>query len=180
MCSSDLVEIKPPSVPTKAIGGQTEASGQITAYPIGGLRQDNSVVVDANQKPLFTMNTQKEAVVPTGASNMVNVVPSQKGPEGGVSMPQDSGRAMRDDIHQLKQQMQETSQMVAGQQNATGTKPRAVMPDRDPNMINQLLHQIGSPYRNPTAQRAFSRARFAETGDATNDFHHSIGNSAQS
>lgn len=174
------VSIKPETVPTKATGGTTEAAPQISAYPIGGLRGDNSVVVDANQKPLFTMNTKTEAVMPTGASNQVNVVPSQKGPEGGVAQAPDPTKAMRDDIHQLKEQISKSAEMVSGQQNASGLKPKPVVADRDPQMINQLLDQIGKPYRNPTAQRAFSRARFVETGDATNDFHHSIGNSTQS
>lgn len=49
-------------IPVYADGGAKEIqTNEITAYPIGQLKGDNSVVVDDNKKPLFTMNTDKES-----------------------------------------------------------------------------------------------------------------------
>ncbi len=49
-------------IPVHADGGKKELdTKQITAYPIGPLKGDNSVVVDDDKKPLFTMNTDKES-----------------------------------------------------------------------------------------------------------------------
>jgi hypothetical protein len=44
-------------------------------------------------------------------------------------------------------------------------------------MIETIMDMSRHIFLDPTAARAFSRARFVETGDATNDFHHSGGNS---
>jgi uncharacterized protein (TIGR02594 family) len=49
-------------IPVHAEGGAKKLdTKEITAYPIGPLKGDNSVVVDDDKKPLFTMNTDKES-----------------------------------------------------------------------------------------------------------------------
>lgn len=49
-------------IPVMSDGGKKELeTEEIKAYPIGPLKGDNSVVVDDNKKPLFTMNTDKES-----------------------------------------------------------------------------------------------------------------------
>ena len=54
--------------------------------------------------------------------------------------------------------------------------PEQIPTDVDPGWIAKLNQVTATPYRNPTAQRAFYRAAGQETGDPTNGFHHSRGN----
>ena len=57
-------------------GGTKEIkTGEIKAYPIGPLKGDNSVVVDDNKKPLFTMNTEKESAHYDPIDKTVSVKP---------------------------------------------------------------------------------------------------------
>ena len=69
---------KPEAVKTNADGGINKVStAQISAYPIGGLRGDNAVVVNSRQQPLFTMNTN-EAAVMNPQNKTVDVIPNKK------------------------------------------------------------------------------------------------------
>ena len=59
-----------------ATGGAKEVdTKEITAYPIGPLKGDNSVVVDDEKKPLFTMNTDKESAHYDPVDKTVSVRP---------------------------------------------------------------------------------------------------------
>jgi hypothetical protein len=63
-------------IPVLADGGAKELNTEkITAYPIGTLKGDNSVVVDDNKKPLFTMNTDKESAHYDPVDKTVSVKP---------------------------------------------------------------------------------------------------------
>jgi hypothetical protein len=63
-------------IPVLADGGAKELNTEeITAYPIGPLKGDNSVVVDDNKKPLFTMNTDKESAHYDPVDKTVSVKP---------------------------------------------------------------------------------------------------------
>ena len=63
-------------IPVLADGGAKELNTEeITAYPIGPLKGDNSVVVDDNKKPLFTMNTDKESAHYDPVDKTVSVRP---------------------------------------------------------------------------------------------------------
>jgi hypothetical protein len=69
-------ETKPENVQALASGGEKEVETEnITAYPIGGLRGDNSVVVDQDAKPLFTMNTDRETAEYNPRTGKVHVEP---------------------------------------------------------------------------------------------------------
>jgi uncharacterized protein (TIGR02594 family) len=69
-------EPKPENVQALASGGEQPVETEnITAYPIGGLRGDNSVVVDQDAKPLFTMNTKKETAEYNPRTGKVHVEP---------------------------------------------------------------------------------------------------------
>ena len=98
--------------------------------------------------------------------------------------PQDVARPAASGTDQITKDLQALRQEVgaAFENLSTGdpkdkATPKGAPQDRDPDMIGTLLQRTKVPYSNPTAMRAFSRARFNETGDATSDFHHSTGNS---
>lgn len=76
---SDIARSATPAAPTidvNADGGIEKLNtDQIRAYPITDLKGDNSVVVDKNQKPLFTMNTGSETATYNPATKNVTVNP---------------------------------------------------------------------------------------------------------
>lgn len=158
-------------VKTNAKGGENETNtSQISAMPIGGLKDDNSLVVDANQKPLFTMNTDKEAALYDPRERKVDVIP--KGGDIGKKPTMGSDiEGLLSDIMNLRDAKQQP-----GPKDITRGSESHIS-DRDPDMIERIMDMSRNIFLDPTAARAFSRARFVETGDATNDFHHSGGNS---
>jgi hypothetical protein len=158
-------------VKTNSKGGSNRThTDQITALPIGGIKDDNSVVVDANKQPLFTMNTDKESAVYDPVERKVDVVPNKKTGEIG-RMPERTQATveMKSDIVDTKDGTHKPQDITKGSESHIS--------DRDPHMIDQILDMTRNIFLDPSAARAFSRARFHETGDATNDFHHSTGNS---
>ena len=49
---------------------------------------------------------------------------------------------------------------------------------KEPVVLTGLLEKTEKPISNPSVNRAFSRTKFHETGDAHDNFHHSIGNAS--
>ena len=166
-------DVKPAEpVKTNSTGGSNKTpTDLIRALPIGGIKDDNSVVVDANERPLFTMNTDKESAVYNPVEKKVDVMPSKKGGDVGAkpNATQSEIESMRNDIMAMK----DNTHSKPPEKNIKGPEMR----DRDPHMIDKIMDLTRTTFTNPTSARAFSRARFHETGDATNDFHHSGGNS---
>jgi hypothetical protein len=161
-------------VMTNEKGGENKTqTDQISAMPIGGIKSDNSVVVDANQKPLFTMNTEKEAAVYNPTKRNVDVIPKSstigKTPSSQSNM-QSEMDILRSDIMSLKEGKQNPAQDIT-----KGSESHIT--DRDGGMIENIMSMTKHIFLDPSAARAYSRARFVETGDSTNDFHHSGGNS---
>jgi hypothetical protein len=167
-----------PKVEVKATGGEAPADSHIQAYPIGGLRGDNSVVVDAQQQPLFTMNTKTEAILPNPQENRVDVVPTQKQTNSANQQAPNPMQQFSDDLENVRTEIKNAFNDMTVESNVTGKTARNPVSDRDSNMIDVLLDVTRTAYKNPTSMRAFNRSRFHETGDPTNDFHHSIGNTA--
>jgi hypothetical protein len=167
-----------PKIEVKATGGTAPADSHIQAYPIGGLRGDNSVVVDAQQQPLFTMNTKTEALLPNPQENRVDVVPTQKQTNSANEQAPNPMQRFSDDLENVRHEIKSAFSDMSINNDVTGRPARNTITDRDSHMIDGLLDSTRIAYKNPTSQRAFNRSRFHETGDPTNDFHHSIGNTA--
>lgn len=69
----------PSSVPVAAEGGEIKSNEKkIEAYPIGALKGDNTVIVDADKNPLFTMNTNTEFATFNPKTQSVTVTPQHK------------------------------------------------------------------------------------------------------
>lgn len=188
---------KAPNVQVAASGGNVQASDKITAYPISGLRGDNTIVVDEKQKPLFTMNSKKEAIMPTGESDRVNVIPNAREQTDTsrastspmsknlnvIASPLSEGRNQNvmttSDFNHTVEQLKDKFDNISGEIDRTRAKniqPSLGATERDSNLISVLNEKTEKPFSNPSVFRAFSRTRFHETGDAMDNFHNSIGN----
>lgn len=175
-----------PQVPAKAEGGKVDVKTQeqLVAKPIGGLRGDNTLVVDQESNPVFTMNTNKEAAVYNPVQQKVDIIPTQKNDGNFLdtmsSQMQQAGNVdIKAELNNLADTLRQEFQGLTSDQNKQApNKVPMTISDRDPEMINQLTNVTSSPYRTPSSQRAFYRARFGETGEPVNDFHHQIGSSA--
>lgn len=169
---------EPPKVPAKAEGGKVETgTGDISVYPIGGLRGDNAIAKDTNTaEPLFTMNTNRESVTPTGENGRANITPTAKDLNAAPVPQMNPMDALSAEIDNLRQQLA-TQGQPEGNQPA---KPmQRTVTDRDPKMIDGLLDLTRQTFRNPTSERAFSRNNFQETGHAVTGGHYSLGNTTQ-
>lgn len=66
-------------VPVAADGGTIKTIDEkIEAYPIGALKGDNTVIVDTDKKPLFTMNTNNELATFNPKTQNVTVTPQHE------------------------------------------------------------------------------------------------------
>jgi len=162
-------------IPAKAYGGDVEASQEVSAYPINGLRGDNTLAVDTKtQQPLFTFNPDKEAVVPNGENNSASVIPTNKITGSFEGQKQTN---IIDELNNMKMQMQDMMQNVGRPDVKPPSGEREIPENRNPNFLENILQQPRTPYQNPTFYRAMSRAKgFAETGDAVDGNHYSWGN----
>lgn len=160
-----------PPVPTKEQGGDVQvASKEISAYPIGGIGSDNTVVVDKDQKPVFTMDTKREAAVYTPGDSKVSVIPQERVAKGPMEDQQPSPNVGVDEkISQVKQEMQQSIDGLFKKVNKAQaiSSPRV----RDPHMIDSLAIKV--PFLSPSYYRAMTRTRFQETGDAIDQHHYS-------
>lgn len=177
--STPIEAKKVQSVSVKAKGGKEDLSNesQLIARPINSLQSDNTLVVDQNNTPKFTMNTDKEAAVYDPNKREVNVIPTQK-TDGNIldmmsSQVEQAAGNVKDELTNIADSLRSEFQSMLSDQDKR--KPPAVthtISDRDPDMITKL----GTIVQSPSATRAFSRARFVETGSAIDDFHSSGGN----
>lgn len=165
-------------IPVKAVGGEVVTKGNVSAYPIGDLRGDNTVAVDTKtQQPLFTFNPQKEAVVPTGDNNRADVIPTRKSNAVGPT-----SNPITSQIQSMKEQMGEINTRMenfgpTGPAKEVGRVTETDSSQRPtPDTLNNLLHTGEKPYFNPTFRRAMSRATSGnETVDETGGNHFSFG-----
>jgi hypothetical protein len=166
----------PTQVKPKAQGGTTKVSTEeIAAYPIGGLQGDNAVVVNAQQKPLFTMNTN-EAAVMNPDTKTVDVLPNKKNNALGPQQQTDTAAPM---MNEFQSAIQDLQKGFADMQTKTAKAPdlnKQATDQLNQNWLAALGHVTEIPYRNPTAHRVASRANGVETGSADNNYHYSKGN----
>jgi hypothetical protein len=171
---------KEPATPVKALaeGGTVPVNtDQIKAYPINDLKGDNTVVVNAQQKPLFTMNTDENISI-DGESKKATVTPEKKSTNIAAGAKQDTPTEMmqefqstiqdiKSDFASLKAKKTEPTQM------ATGTP----LVDQ-PNWLDTLTHGSSNPFKSPSAARVAARAQGRETGSAEIGYHHNRGNNS--
>ena len=138
---------------------------------------DNAIAKDTNTaEPLFTMNTNRESVTPTGENGRANITPTAKDLNAAPVPQMNPMDALSAEIDNLRQQLA-TQGQPEGNQPA---KPmQRTVTDRDPKMIDGLLDLTRQTFRNPTSERAFSRNNFQETGHAVTGGHYSLGNTTQ-
>lgn len=155
--AQQVVQAEPTKVPVLADGGEAAVDGnQITAMPAGPLKGDNSLVVDGNQKPLFTMNTNKESAAYDPNTGKVSVQPTMKAePEALVNKEQDA-----DNQSSTEASVQTAATSQANSQRMTSSEaPR-------PNMSFDAMTQASSnPIHCPSFGRAMSAARMQKSGD---------------
>jgi len=142
-------------VPTKADGGQVTTKGQVSAFPIGGLRGDNTLAVDTKtQQPLFTFNPQTEVVVPNGQDNRATVVPTNKINGDVRGSTNDTTNQMNDVIQKMNTMMENVGQPTKKPPNEERQTPPNSMPD----FVGNLLQRNTVPFHNPTMHRAMMRS----------------------
>ena len=163
------------TMPSEKVAGVTGAAtggafdvgdGGIKAFPIDGLRGDNTLVVNKKEQPLFTMNSNEPAVYDP-SKNRVDVIPKTNGNAMGPSV--DGLRTEFDALRQELGNKLSDAGKVPTQQQAM---PIQEIKNDMPSFINNLTNQNKTPYQNPAAQRAYARTRFGEstTRDPTNDY----------
>jgi hypothetical protein len=163
------------TMPSEKVAGVTGAAtggafdvgdGGIKAFPIDGLRGDNTLVVNKKEQPLFTMNSNEPAVYDP-SKNRVDVIPKTNGNAMGPSV--DGIRSEFDALRQEIGNKLSDAGRVPTQQQA---RPIQEIKNDMPSFINDLTNQNKTPYQNPAAARAYARTRFGEgtTRDPTNDY----------
>lgn len=161
----------PATVKTNAMGGVNKINTEeISAYPIGGLNGDNAVVVNKQQKPLFTMNTN-EAMTIDPKNDTAIVTPNAR--ERNVGATQSSPlESMFSDFTQSVRNLSDKFDT-----NKSTTEP-AQKPDPFPaeggswlNNLNKLTEQS---FHSPSSRRAFyrSQGQSVDNGTGTNHFSH--------
>lgn len=167
----------PKKVKANAKGGINKINTeQITAYPIGGAQGDNAVVVNAQQQPLFTMNTNEKMLIDP-KSDTAQVIPDQK-----PQMNQPPQQDMTTMMDEFKATIQELKNQFS--QNDPGNFAKPEMPDRDTlrndtahgHVLNDMNDLSKEYYSTPSMKRAAFRTGGVETGDPVSNFHYSHGN----
>jgi len=170
-------EVAPTKVKTNALGGSNKINTEeISAYPIGGLKGDNTVVVNKQQKPLFTMNTNESAVF-NADTKTVNVTPNQK---AGDVRPQKMDNPMTAAAQEFRNVVNDIKSSF--DTNASPTPQPQSSVNRD--MFNSDMgtgaalnntNNLSSDWYNgsPSLRRASYRAVGVETGEPNSGFHYS-------
>lgn len=156
---------KPEEVRVLAEGGQAEVnSDEIKAMPIDSLKGDNSVVMDQDNKPLFTMNTKDEKAVYDPKTKQVDVQPINK--TDGDSLG--SGKLLTESSHQTKGETHPDSppQPVF----------REPMPTTAPRSGDVSVSITDDMFKDPGFKRAIAKTRFVDTGDAALGGHFGAAN----
>lgn len=171
-------DVAPTKVKAMADGGKVPVNTeQITAYPIGGLRGDNAVVVNAHQKPLFTMNTNEDVLMDPD-NNRAQVIPNKKGTNVGPMPRENMSSGIMEDFNST---IQEISKVFSNLKADKATKPDLTpqYPTVTENgWLGKLNNTADDPFKTPSIRRVAYRAGGMETGEPHSGFHHSRGNNS--
>jgi hypothetical protein len=166
----------PKQVKANAKGGINKINTeQISAYPIGGAQGDNAVVVNAQQQPLFTMNTNEKMLIDP-KKDTAQVIPDQK-PDVSQKPTQDTGV-----MDEFKAAIQELKNEFS--QNDPGKFKQPDMPNRETfdkdtqqgHILDGMNDLSKEWYSTPSMKRAAFRTGGVETGEPVSNFHYSHGN----
>jgi hypothetical protein len=149
-----------PLIITNSEGGEISVdSNKIEARPIGKLNGDNSVVVDENQQPLFTMNTNKETATYNPLKKTVEVTPLDNtnlrtNPDD-LQPPANEATPNTLDTQEINQQQDMIPQTT--QQDIPGSKQ---------HIFDNVTQLTRDPVHCPSFRRAISESNFS-SGDST-------------
>lgn len=157
-------EPEAPHIPVRAKGGDVNVNAdEIKALPIGGTKGDNSVVVDNNANPLFTMNTKRESANYDPESGQVSVKPKTDG--DGLKEPEKA--PSNDQTTNVDPNTPLVNQGYAAQ---------SVMPNRySPSGLDLSKSMTESVFKDPSFERAIAKSRFVSTGDSALGGHFDSG-----
>ena len=138
------------AIPAMAEGGDLNVNeGEIKALPIGAMKNDNSVVVDKDSKPLFTMNTKEESANYNPDTGKVSVDPNAKKENDG-------------------------NQELSLEQQAQFKQTQVPIPESSGmSSFDTTLTLTDNMFKDPSFHRAMSRARFDISGDSASGNHFS-------
>lgn len=153
-------EGEPTRVAVLADGGEADTGGssEISAYPIGALKGDNAIIANADQEPLFTMNTNKENASYDSGSGKVSVEPVTKNnPDSLVGSKEEGGGTKDSESQSQASEQQSEGAMISGLK-------------QQPNMSFEAATQLSAnPITCPSFQRAISAAGFQKSGSHNDD-----------
>lgn len=154
----------PKPVPTAATGGSFNTSGDIAAYPIGGLKGDNTVVINKEQKPLFTMNSNESATY-NPSQGKVDISPTKK-PDGNIFGPSQDN--VRNELQQLRTEMSSSFSDAGARSVIPQMRPVAPASSDNPTFVTSSSQQ-NKNWQNLAFERAMNRTRMNESGDSLNN-----------
>ena len=138
------VEQEGQAIPTPAMadGGETQVNeGEIRALPIGAMKSDNSVVVDKDNNPLFTMDTKKESANYDPNTGKVSVDKNGKDPEQSeLSNTLENKSTVQQSVAQIPESSSSSS-------------------------FDSMLNISDELFKDPSFHRSMARARFGSTAD---------------
>jgi len=141
-------------VPVLADGGTVKTDDDsITAYPISDLKGDNSLVVDSKNKPLFTMNTNKESA---------NFDPNT----GNVTVnPESVNRNNPDSLTPPKETNSREEEQTPGVTQMSRSQPpiSQSQPSDNSAIRERMIMSTVSPFTCPSFKRAISESNFKRT-----------------
>lgn len=148
-------EIPPEPVKVLAEGGSANVqSDMIKAMPIDSLKGDNSVVLDQQNNPLFTMNTKEEQALYNPKTRQVDVQPLTKTNPNMLGEKQSVNNVLDD------------NQNVTLKQNQPVVVQQPQLPSNEPRSGDVSVNITDDIFKDPSFKRAIAKTRFVDTGDA--------------
>jgi hypothetical protein len=140
------------AVPAYAQGGKMQVnSDSIEAHALGGTRGDNSLVTDENQKPLFTMNTNKESASYDPVTQSVSVQPLTK------NNPNELGSVPNAQQDTQRQDEQQPESPIANSN-------RIIPEDTSTAESTSVIHNSMESIQCPSFSRAVNASNFKRSG----------------
>ena len=143
-------------VPVQAFADGGEAAvndGEISAQPINAMKGDNSLVVDGNKNPLFTMNTKEESANYDPESGKVSVEPVSKNNPDSLKAPDSPDSAPAGPTQ--AERSQENNGNISSVNSAKASEP---------NYSMEAATRLTTTAPCPSFGRAMSAAQFGKSG----------------
>jgi hypothetical protein len=153
-----------PTIQSFAEGGRGQlGSDEIRAMPIKNIKNDNSVVVDKKDNPIFTMNTKQETANFDPLTRQVSVSPiNRTSPEDLITNDNSNNNNNREDYYDNTQNNVANQSQQMQQDNGDYNSFRKDVATSMTNMTSDI-------FKDPSFKRAVAKTRFVDSGD------HSLG-----